>query len=187
MKHNFSVPNILSVIRLVLVAAFVVAFFTYESMLPAGIIALIAALTDVADGYIARKYNMITDLGMILDPLADKLIQASICLCIGYKYNLIIIPLIFILKELLMIIGGMIIVKAQKKLPPSKWYGKLATLVFFTATLAIMVFDRWIKRALAIILLLIAAVFMAFAFALYIVRFFKINTKGETNQQKGMI
>lgn len=187
MKQNFSIPNILSVIRLVFVGIFVVVFFTYETMLPAGIIALVAALTDVADGYIARKYNMITDLGMILDPLADKLIQAAICLCIGYKFNLIVLPLIFIFKEILMIIGGMIIVKTKKKLPPSRWYGKLATLVFFTATLAIMVFDRWINKELAIILLLIAAVFMIFAFALYFVRFFKINGKDAENQQKGMI
>lgn len=187
MKSNLTIPNILSVIRLIFVGLFAVAFFKYESMLPAGIIALVAALTDVADGYIARKYNMITDLGMILDPLADKLIQAAICLCIGYKYNLIIIPLIFILKETLMIIGGIFIVKAGKKIPPSKWYGKLATLVFFTVTIAIMVFDKWIEKTVAIVLLLVAAAFMLFAFALYIVRYFEINGSKSHNEQKGTV
>ncbi len=182
MKKQFSIPNVLSVIRLIFVGLFVAAFFKYDSMMPAGIIALIAALTDVADGYIARKFNMITDLGMILDPLADKLIQAAICMCIGYKYNLIIIPFIFILKETLMIIGGMYIIKSGKKVPPSRWYGKLASLVFFTITIAIMVFDYWIKKATAIILLLIAAVFMLFALALYIIRFFKINSNAVDNR-----
>lgn len=187
MKRKLTIPNILSIIRLVLVVFFVVAFFIYENMLPAGIIALIAALTDVADGYIARKYNMITDLGMILDPLADKLIQAAICLCIGYKYNLIIIPLIFIIKETLMVIGGICIVKAGKKIPPSKWYGKLATLVFFAVTIAIMIFDKWMTKILTIALLLVAAVFMLFAFALYFVRYFEINGSKSKKEQKGTV
>jgi cardiolipin synthase (CMP-forming) len=72
----FTVPNLLTVIRLILVPIFIVSFLYVDQMLALGIFVL-AALTDVLDGYIARNFNLITKLGKVLDPLADKSLRLS--------------------------------------------------------------------------------------------------------------
>ena len=81
---NIPIPNILSIIRLALVPAFVVVFFSESpnAQLYAGLIFILASLTDALDGFIARRFNMVTRLGRILDPLADKLMTVSALLCV---------------------------------------------------------------------------------------------------------
>ena len=83
-KKMKNIPNILSVIRIILVLVFVVVFFLPISKIWALIVFLTAGATDVVDGFLARKFNWITDLGKILDPFADKLMQCTVlvCLCI---------------------------------------------------------------------------------------------------------
>ena len=79
-----NIPNILSIIRIILVFVFVAVFFVADSPVWALIIFLTAGATDVVDGYLARRFNWITNLGKILDPFADKFMQctALVCLCI---------------------------------------------------------------------------------------------------------
>ena len=104
-----SIPNLLSLLRLVLVPVFAVVFFqpAPDAHRWAVLIYLTAFLTDVADGWIARHFNQITKLGRILDPLADKLMTFTVIICITADG---IIPLwavvVFFLKELTMAIGG---------------------------------------------------------------------------------
>lgn len=129
-----SIPNIISIIRILLVPVFCVMYFT-PGMKTASLIILIASgLSDLVDGYIARKFNQITDLGKVLDPIADKLFHMSTiaCLCIdgvvGYWLLLIVVA-----KELFMICGGVILYKKTKAVIASKWYGKLSSSLFFSA------------------------------------------------------
>ena len=104
-----SIPNVLSLIRLVLVPVFAVVFFQPwpDAHFWAAVIYLAAFLTDIADGWIARHFNQITKLGRILDPLADKLMTFTVIICITADG---IIPLwavvVFFCKELTMAIGG---------------------------------------------------------------------------------
>ncbi len=139
----FNIPNILSILRLLLVPVFIILFFSDvpNALLWAGFVFFFAGITDIADGYIARKYNMITKLGRILDPLADKLMQISafVCLAIGG-----IIPpwviLVLAAKELTLVAGGAIVLKRIKDVPASNIYGKAASLVFYFITIAVIVF-----------------------------------------------
>jgi len=126
-----NLPNILSMFRLILVPCFAVTYMSdaNHAGIYAGIIFMVAAITDVIDGYLARKWNQITPIGRILDPLADKLLQLTALACLTIKG---IVPWllsgIFLLKELLMMIGGAVMVKKLDDVMPSNIVGKLVSL-----------------------------------------------------------
>ena len=135
------VPNILSFIRLALSPLFVYAFFN-SSPLNAFWVFLIASALDIIDGFIARKFNAISNLGKILDPVADKVLQLSAVICFTVKE---IIPLFVIivlgLKELTMLIGGGIISKKKKNMVYSNVFGKIAS--FITSVTLCAMFFTW--------------------------------------------
>ena len=128
MRH---LPNILSGIRLVLVGVFM-SLFLAGRYLPALSIFVFAFLTDVLDGYLARKNGWVTNLGKLLDPLADKLmtLAALVCIYLGKMKSIyLVLFLLMALKELLMIIGGLFMVK-HRVVAMADWPGKIATGLF---------------------------------------------------------
>ncbi|MFR2534073.1 MAG: CDP-diacylglycerol--glycerol-3-phosphate 3-phosphatidyltransferase [Clostridia bacterium] len=129
MKH---IPNLLTLVRFILVPFILVLVFQ-ERYLEAFIILTTSGITDVLDGYIARKYNFITDFGKLMDPLADKVTQISILIALSLKH---IIPfwmlVIVFLKEVIMIAGASFLY-GKELVVSSKWYGKLATVIFYIA------------------------------------------------------
>lgn len=176
-----NIPNCLSIVRILLIPVFVVAYFFVPQeglgIWPV-VILLASGLTDMLDGIIARKYNMITNLGKILDPLADKLTQLVVCICLAIRHNeLIFLLLLFIIKEVIMLLGALKLIHSGKKVAASRWYGKLATLVFYFVMMLIILLPG-MQEAVRIILLVIAAAFMIFAFAMYVPIFLKIQ-RGE--------
>lgn len=175
---KLGVPNILSVFRLMLIPIFAVIYITNlkGSGMVAAILLLLSGITDVLDGVIARKFNMISDLGKILDPLADKLTQASICICLVIRR---VAPLwllcLLIIKEFVMIGAGANIIRKGKALMSSKWFGKLGTVVFYTVMITIIAFQP--SRQIIDLLLAIVLAFMVFSLIMYIPSFFKIISK----------
>ena len=124
-----NVPNLLSLIRLLLVPVFVAVFFSGDSNAGyfAAAIFLIAFMTDVAGGYIARKYNMVTKLGRILDPLADKLMKAAAVVCLTIRGDIPLwIILVLLAKEAVILSGGAVMLKKLRDVPASNWLGKCA-------------------------------------------------------------
>lgn len=139
-------PNILSIFRLCLVPVFVLVYFSglEHSKLYSVLIYVLATITDFLDGYIARKYGLITNLGKVLDPLGDKMITFSVIACIAIDGIIPIwIVFLFAAKELLMGIGGLVIHrKAKAEIPPSNMIGKTATVLFFLVCVILMLFDN---------------------------------------------
>ncbi len=170
-----TVPNILSLFRICLVPVFAVVYFLggQFSKAFAALIYALASLTDVLDGKIARKFNQVSKLGRILDPLGDKLMTFTVLLCITISK---VIPIwaviIFVVKELLMTIGGMIILRKINDMPPSNYFGKVSTVVFFVICVVLMLFDFPEKTAAALISFALCV--MLFAFASYIIRYVQI-------------
>ena len=136
------IPNVLSVIRLLLVFVFVYAFFTCESLYVALLIFLVAGATDIIDGYLARRFNWITKLGKLLDPLADKMMQITALICLWMKH---LIPgwiaVLYFLKECTLLLLGLIVIKRRDVAVVSKWYGKLAVCIFYATVAVSMIFD----------------------------------------------
>ncbi len=138
-----NIPNILSVIRICLVFVFIALFFS-DNVIAALIVFLIAGATDVVDGFLARRYNWITNLGKILDPVADKLMQFTvlICLCIG-EYIPIWFALVFFLKDFCSLLLGFIVIKRRSVTIVSKWYGKFTVCLFYATIAASILFKSF--------------------------------------------
>lgn len=168
-------PNILSISRLVLVPVFVIVYFSglEFATVYAAIIFLVASLTDVLDGMIARKYNMTSKLGKILDPLGDKVMTFTVLICITIDR---IIPwwavLVFAGKEVAMGLGGLVIHKRLKEIPPSNYLGKTATAVIFVVCMFLMLFP-FIPTDIAQGMISFAIGVTLVAFGSYIITFSK--------------
>ncbi|MGI5972113.1 MAG: CDP-alcohol phosphatidyltransferase family protein, partial [Oscillospiraceae bacterium] len=138
-----NLPNWLSVFRLFLVPVFVLAFFfggEYHYILATAVY-VAAEITDCLDGYIARKYSLITRLGRVLDPLADKLLAFTVLVCIVIASRVPIwAAVLFFIKEALMGIGAFLMYKKIDDIMPSNILGKVANVVFF-ANCIILMFD----------------------------------------------
>ena len=138
-KH---VPNILTIIRFILIP-FIVYYITKEEYVLSFILLTLSGLTDILDGFIARKFNFITNFGKLVDPLADKLTQISI---LATLVILKIIPswilFIVILKEAIMIAGASFLY-GKELVVSSKWFGKLATVLFYIAIVCSFGIKYW--------------------------------------------
>lgn len=133
-KFNIkNLPNYLTILRLILVPI-IFTLIIKELYLYAFVVFVIANATDVLDGRIARKYDLITDFGKLMDPLADKITQISTVLALIIKG---IIPFWILIalstKEIIMIIVAFTLYKNKDITVYSKWYGKAATILFFIA------------------------------------------------------
>ena len=140
-KEN--IPNILTIIRFILIPFIFISVITKHYFI-AIIIFTISAITDILDGYIARKFNYITDIGKLLDPLADKLTQISLLLALTM---LNILPLwiliIVFVKECIIIISASFLYSKKDVVVYSKWYGKLATTLFYLAIVCSLIINQF--------------------------------------------
>ena len=163
-----NLPNVLTIIRLFLSPVFVFVYSLDDGMVTriiAAAIFLIASVTDILDGYIARKYNLITNFGKLADPIADKLMQISAigCLAFGNRISLWVFGL-FVLKEAIMILGGMNLLK-NKFVVQSKKSGKIATVLLFISVIIIIITDNRVlpsKQATFLMSFSIIATIIAF-------------------------
>lgn len=129
LKH---VPNILTMLRFLLIPVIIFYIFTQNYIL-AFIFFTLSGLTDIADGFIARKFNLVSNFGKLMDPLADKLTQiATLSSFVFTNIIPIWILLIVLLKEFIMICGASFLY-GKDVVVYSKWYGKLATILFYIA------------------------------------------------------
>ena len=176
------IPNVLSAARICMAPVFIYLFFGfYERIYLSLLVFLLAGLTDITDGYLARRNNWITDSGKLLDPFADKLMECTVVVCFAVKG---IIPwqlaYIFMLKDLFMVCGAVIVLKKIKVTVKSKWYGKVTTSVFYAmafAVFAVFIFDIEVNSAVAAILFALALLLMLVSMILYIIDTLRINAK----------
>ncbi|MBQ4557613.1 MAG: CDP-diacylglycerol--glycerol-3-phosphate 3-phosphatidyltransferase [Clostridia bacterium] len=128
------IPNLLSIVRLCLVPVFIYMFFLDypNNIWYAVLIFFIAGATDVVDGWLARKNNWVTNVGKILDPLADKMMQCTALVCFYIKSIIPLwLPLIYITKELLIAAGAIFVFRKKSVVVKSSFWGKFAVCVFY--------------------------------------------------------
>ncbi|NLC67581.1 MAG: CDP-alcohol phosphatidyltransferase family protein [Clostridiaceae bacterium] len=172
-----NIPNTLTTIRFFLIP--VLGYFLYQGYYIWSVIILgLSGLTDILDGFFARKLDMITSWGKFADPLADKLTQLTTLavLCIKNKIHLIIIVII-LLKEILMGIGSLLLYRQDNIVVSSNWYGKMATVILYFSVI-LVIFDV----PHASVLVTIAVVSSLFSLFMYMINFFKI--KASLNREK---
>lgn len=177
-KH---VPNILTMCRFVLIP-FIFGAIINKDYMAAFVFLTISGLTDVLDGFIARKFNFITNFGKLIDPLADKATQISTLIALSLA-NIIpywILIVVFI-KEAIMIAGASFLY-GKKLVVSSRWYGKLATIVFYIAIVTSLTVNYFnIMHHVDIYIYYVALILTIFALIMYFREFYQ---KGYVNKEE---
>lgn len=186
-KEIFSIPNILSYVRILLIPVFIGVYInaqTPRDYYLAALIILISGLTDFADGQIARRFNMITELGKALDPVADKLTQAAIVFSLMFRYQgMIFVVVLFVIKELFMLINDLVLMRKGKKLGGAMWYGKVSTAVFYVLTFILIAFPE-ISTAWANVLMGVTGFFLLLSFIMYGRVFLQMHREAAEEKKK---
>ena len=132
----WTIPNILSIFRMVLIPVFVWTYCGLKNDLATALVLLLSGISDTADGIIARRFNMITTLGKAIDPVADKLTQIAMLLCLLTRFpSLIILLALLLIKEITGGVMSLLILKRRKLVLPADWHGKLTTFKLYATML----------------------------------------------------
>ncbi len=174
-----NIPNILTMLRFLLIPVFVYIFYSgaENSIVLAFYVFLGAGITDILDGYIARKYNVITKWGQAMDPLADKSMQLTVLACLTHRqYIPLWVILVIGVKETLLILGALVLYYIGNKIViPSNNFGKMATVFFYGAICAVV-----FQIAYHIIWIVAAVALTLMALVKYIIDFKKLENKNFT-------
>ncbi|MBQ8944279.1 MAG: CDP-alcohol phosphatidyltransferase family protein [Clostridia bacterium] len=147
-----TIPNIISMFRVVLIPFIIYSFVKLNNIPLTVVLIAVSALSDILDGKIARKFNMVSDFGKFFDPVADKATQIALAICLAFKIKMMIPLLIFLLiKEIFMGVSGYIVIKRTGAPDQAKWYGKACTVVLYGSMMAMILFPgmpEWLSYAL---------------------------------------
>jgi cardiolipin synthase len=166
-KEIFTIPNLLSLFRLLLIPVYMTIYLnahqTRDYVLAAVILA-ISCLTDMVDGKIARKFNMISTVGKVLDPIADKVTQFTLIICLTIRYPILLVLIcLFVVKEGFQLIAGLVILRRGEILAGALITGKICTTVLFISLILLVMIPRISITALHIITA-VDCVFMLISF-----------------------
>lgn len=177
----FTIPNLLSMLRLLMIPAFV-ALYLCGHVGWTAVLLILSGITDVVDGFIARHFNQVSDFGKALDPVADKLTQAAMLMCLVSSYPLMIVPFILLLiKEAFAAISGLLVIKRTNIVPGAEWHGKVTTLLLYGMMILHLVWQEiplWTSNALNVICIIM----MLISLVLYGQRNIRLimNAKGKS-------
>jgi len=165
-----NIPNALTILRLIAVPFFGYFIFSRQYLI-AVIIYSIASLTDMLDGFIARKYNMITSWGKIADPVADKLMQLTAIVILNSQGKIpTILVVVAILKDIVLGIGSYLLYRQENLIAQANWYGKLTTVILYF-TIVTVLFNLPFSN----IFIVISLISVMFSFLMYALKFIKIK------------
>ncbi|MBQ1794637.1 MAG: CDP-alcohol phosphatidyltransferase family protein [Treponema sp.] len=163
----WTIPNYLSFFRLILVPFIVWSYMGLHNTTLCILLLVLSALSDILDGQIARRCNLVSDLGKVLDPVADKLTQICIVLCLAFTYPLLWVLLgLCLLRETCMGILGFLTIQKTGKVTGARWYGKVSTVVLYASALSMLLFEN-MSHKVATLLIALCIVCVAATLVLY--------------------
>ncbi len=169
-KRIFTIPNLLSFFRICLIPLILWLYLIRGDFLLSGIVVIISGITDVIDGLVARKFNMTSDLGKVLDPLADKATQLAVMLLISINYPLMSLPIsVLVAKEIFMSVSGLMVIKKREVVLGAGWHGKLATFTL-TFTTILHLFWQNIDYRFSTLTILLSTAMILLSLILYAIR-----------------
>ncbi len=179
-KEILTIPNLLSLFRLALIPVYMVIYFhatkASHYFLSAAILA-VSCLTDLIDGKIARHFNMISTVGKILDPIADKATQFTLIVCLASRYPVLwYLVVYFFIKESFQLIAGGMALHKGKMLDGALLSGKICTTALFISLIVLIMIPE-LEPKIVTIVAIVDAVFMTIAFISYILAYFGKNKK----------
>ena len=174
-KEILTVPNLLSLFRLLLIPVYMVIYLKAETQTDyyiAGAILAVSCLTDMIDGKIARHFNLITNVGKLLDPIADKATQFTLIVCLASRYPVLFYVIaLFVVKEAFQFFAMLWLYKKGKVLKGALISGKICTTILFLSLISMVVYPAMTVRQVEIIAV-IDLIFMVIAFTEYALAYF---------------
>lgn len=175
-KDLFTIPNMLSLFRLALIPVYVILYLnateTVDYILAASILA-VSCLTDMIDGQIARRFNMISAVGKFLDPVADKATQFTLTVCLAITYPILWnLAVLMIIKESFQLIAGIIVFRKGKMLTGALITGKISTTVLFLSLIVMVLFPN-MDPVFVTCITVVDGLFLLVSFAHYVITYFK--------------
>ena len=176
-KNILTIPNLLSVLRILMIPVIVWLYLGEKNFRAATAVIILSGLTDIADGIIARKCNMISDLGKILDPIADKLTQGTLIISLSLKYpEMLWLIAFFVAKEFVMALLGYITIRNTDSVNSAKWYGKLSTFILY-ASMILMVLIPNLNPLIVNCLIMLCAAILCLSLVMYVRFYIKLLCK----------
>lgn len=179
-KEIYTIPNILSLFRLLLIPVYITVYLnakTSSDYFIAAAILAVSCLTDLIDGQIARRFNMISTLGKILDPLADKLTQFVLIVCLALKRPILwYLVSLFVIKEGFQLVAGTINFKRGRMLKGALFSGKICTAVLFIS-LIILVMIPQLHANIVNTTVVVDICFMLISLTNYVLTYIRQNNK----------
>ena len=179
-KEIWTIPNLLSLFRIVLIPVYLHIYLNADSpddYTAAAVVLAVSCMTDMVDGKIARKFNMISNLGKVLDPLADKLTQLALMICLSVRHKALrYLLVIFLIKEFFQFFAMLGALRHGKALDGALMSGKVSTTVLFTSLILMVLFPGLSEQTTNIITG-ICLVFLMIAFADYVRAYFVKDKK----------
>lgn len=174
-KEIITIPNLLSLFRIILIPVYISIYLDAtedHQYLMAGSILALSCLTDMADGKIARNFHMISNVGKVLDPLADKLTQLALILSLSAKYTVLYpVLVLFLVKEIFQCSAFLFFAQKGKVLSGALMAGKLCTSILFVSLIFLVMFPRIPQNA--VLLLTLADIgFLVYSFGSYLAAYF---------------
>lgn len=169
-----TIPNLLSLIRLLLIPIILWLYCKKQKYYAAAGVIVLSGITDIVDGRIAHKFNMVSDFGKILDPIADKLTQIAtiFCLTTHFHWMWYIIGL-FIAKEIILASLGFAVIKTRGEVNSAKWFGKVNTVILYIVMAALIFFPKT-PETVADIMIVISGISMCITLVLYCVFYIRL-------------
>lgn len=187
LEWKWTIPNILSLFRLALIPAVVATYLTDQPIWIPAVLLGFSGLTDLFDGAIARKFNQISEIGKLLDPIADKLTQIAVIFSLAVKTpSLWWLVAVIGIKEILQGIGGLLLLRSDVKVHAAEWFGKVATALFYVVMVAIVVFPD-MPTTFMYVLIAVIAVAMIAAFFGYFATFRRLRNEAINSKVKESI
>ena len=162
-RKILTIPNLLSLLRLIMIPQLMWLYLRKQDYVQTVILLALSGATDVLDGIIARKFNMISDFGKAFDPVADKLTQMAMLYCVGTTFPEIrFLLILLVVKEVLSGIMSLVSIKKTGQVQGAEWHGKVVTVLLYT-----LIADRIVPGLLSHALLIVCAGMMLLSMALY--------------------
>ncbi len=163
----FTIPNLLSMLRLLLVPVIVYLYCFAHNNTWTLILVAFSTLTDIVDGFIARRFNMITDFGKFIDPVADKATQLAVFACLITKFHLMLLPFVVLLvKELASLWLRFIVYKNTDKVEGAHWHGKASTTIVIIVIMSHLIWPD-MHSSISEFLIFFSTIFMVYSGFLY--------------------
>lgn len=178
-KKIFTIPNVISMFRLLLIPVFIWVYVIQKNDLLTVILLTVSGISDVADGFIARKFNMVSDLGKALDPVADKLTQLAMIFCLIFRFWYMIIPFALLaVKEIIAALTGIKVIKVTNEVRSAEWHGKAATFCIYMMMIMHLVWEIFfrvrIPVTVSVISVAVTTAVILLSFILYTTRNIKL-------------